>query len=329
MRIVRSLLLSRSKKGGKNMINAGEMPIAFPRLGLELDFPNYFSLFGFPIYFYAIFICAGVVLAYIYCSRRAKQFHVTVNDLLDGLIFGVPIGIVGARLWYCAFAPKGEITKFADIFNIRDGGLAIYGGIFFVGIFVIFFCRYKKLRLGNILDLVSLGFIIGQMMGRWGNFVNREVYGVATALPWGMRIGNQTVHPLFLYEILWNLIGFIALHIISKKYRKFPGQIALMYMGWYGLGRAWMEGLRNTKYIETLGTLPIHQLVAMTVFVICVFVLIVKFIDIKKNGPANFEYVPKTSKKIEQQKQADEEYTPMYGQQTEEASEEENHGAED
>lgn len=294
------------------MINKGDMPILFPRLGLELDIPNYFTVFGFNIFFYAVFICAGVILAYIYCSRRAKQFNMTTNDLLDGLIFGVPIGIVGARLWYCAFAPAGEITKFADIFAIRDGGLAIYGGIFFVGIFVIFFCRYKKLRLGNVLDLVALGFMIGQIVGRWGNFINREVYGVATALPWGMQIGNKTVHPLFLYEILWNLIGFIALHIISKKYRKFPGQIALMYMGWYGLGRGWMEGLRDTKYIETLGALPIHQLVAFTAFTICVFVLIVKFIEVKKQGEVSFEYVPRVSRKTKKQEQADQNYTPMY-----------------
>ena len=313
------------------MINAGDMPISFPRLGLELDFPNYFKLFGFPVYFYAIFICAGVVLAYIYCSRRAKCFNISNNDLLDGLIFGVPIGIVGARLWYCAFAPEGEITRFADIFNIRNGGLAIYGDIFFAGIFVVFFCRYKKLRLGNVLDLVALGFMIGQMVGRWGNFVNREVYGVATALPWGMRIGNQTVHPLFMYEILWNLVGFIVLHIISKKYRKFPGQLALIYMGWYGLGRGWMEGLRNTKYVETLGVLPIHQIVAFGALAICVFVLIVKFIDIKKNGPATFEYVERTSKKEQAQIQADEEYVPMYAEQAddEKSDEEEKNGAED
>ncbi len=304
------------------MINIGDSPIAFPRLGWEFDFPNYFTVFGFNIFFYAVFICAGVVLAYIYCSRRAKQFYVTNNDLLDGLIFGVPIGIIGARLWYCAFAPAGEITKFADIFAIREGGLAIYGGIFFVGIFVIFFCRFKKLRLGNVLDLVAMGFMIGQIVGRWGNFINREVYGVATSLPWGMQIGNKTVHPLFLYEILWNLIGFIALHIISKKYRKFPGQIALMYMGWYGLGRGWMEGLRDTKYIETLGSLPIHQLVAFTVFVICVFVLIVKFIEVKKVGAVNFEYVPRVSRKARKQEAADLDYTPMYEVQEEKTAEE-------
>ncbi len=305
------------------MINIGDLPISFPRLGIHLDFPNYFTVFGINIFYYAICICIGVLLAYIYCSRRAKQFGVTINDLLDGLIFGVPIGIIGARLWYCAFAPAGEINSFLDIFKIRQGGLAIYGGIVFVGIYVIFFCRHKKLRLGNVLDLVSLGFLIGQMVGRIGNFINREVYGVATALPWGMQINNKTVHPLFLYEILWNLVGFLILHFVSKKWRKFPGQIAVMYMGWYGLGRGWMEGLRDTKYIETLGSLPIHQIVAFTALAISLFVLIVKLIEAKKLGTVSFEYEERVSKK---ESVKDDGYVPMYGEQEAKTSEENENG---
>lgn len=287
--------------------------ISFPKLGWSFEIPRSISLFGFEIYFYALFICAGLILAYIYCSRRVDRFGLTKDTLLDGLIIGVPVAIVGARLWYCLFAPAGEITEFLDIFRVRNGGLAIYGAIFSIAIFLIIFCRIKKLRLGNIFDMVALGFLIGQILGRWGNFVNGEVYGVATALPWGMRVGtsNVSVHPLFFYEILWNLAAFLVLNALSKR-RKFPGEIGLLYMAWYGLGRGWMEGLRDSKYIETLGTLPIHQIVAFTVCAISVFVLIVKFIEAKKLGTVSFEYVEKAPKKAALEESEASDYQPMY-----------------
>lgn len=264
-------------------------PISFPKLGLYMDFKNYFTVFGFPIYWYAVIICVGLVAAYIYADRRAPEFHVKRSDLLDGLLIGVPVAIVGARLFYVLFAPAGEIQSFADIFNIRNGGLSIIGAILMVAVFALIFCHFKKIKVGNVLDLVSLGFLLGQAIGRWGNFINREVYGVETALPWGMSLdGGTPRHPLFLYECLWNLLGFFILHIVSKR-RKFPGQITLLYMGWYGVGRGLLEGLRDPAYILTWGTVPISQIVSWTLVAVALLIYVVKYIEANKIG-ASFEY---------------------------------------
>lgn len=264
-------------------------PISFPELGLYMDFKNYFTVFGFPIYWYAVIICVGLVAAYIYADRRAPEFNVKRSDLLDGLLIGVPVAIVGARLFYVLFAPAGEIQSFADVLNIRNGGLSIIGAILMVAVFALIFCHFKKIKVGNILDLVSLGFLIGQAVGRWGNFMNREVYGVETTLPWGMSLdGGVPRHPLFLYECLWNLLGFFILHIVSKR-RKFPGQITLLYMGWYGVGRGLLEGLRDPAYILTWGTVPISQIVSWTLVAVALLIYVVKYIEANKIG-ASFEY---------------------------------------
>lgn len=296
-------------------------PISFPRLGITLDFKNYFMVFGYPIYLYAIIICVGLVLAYVYASKRCKDFNLTTDNLLDGLLFGVPVSIVGARLFYVIGAPEGEIETFGDIFRIRDGGLSIFGTIISCFIFILIFCKVKKLKLGNVLDIASLGFLIGQIVGRWGNFVNREVYGVATTLPWGMKLENVTRHPLFLYESLWNLLGFLILHKISKK-RKFPGEIALLYIAWYGLGRGLMEGLRETSYILMIGDVAISRVVSFTLCVIAIFIFVVKYIEAKKLGNVSFEYeTPEEGKqkvnlfnkrKIEKAEARRKEYKPMF-----------------
>ena len=277
------------------MINS--LPIGFPGLGIELDFKNYFTIFGYAIYWYAVIICLGLLVAYLYADKRAQQFNIPNNTLLDGLLFTVPIAIVGARLFYVFFAPAGEINTVMDIIDIRNGGLSIYGALIATAIFLVFFCKKKKLLLGNVLDLVSLGFLIGQSIGRWGNFVNREVYGVETSLPWGMSINGTTYHPLFLYESIWNLIGFIILHKVSKK-RKFPGQIALMYMLWYGLGRGLMEGLRVQQYVLVMGDLAVSQIVSFGFALVALYMLVIRFIDIKKGVEYSFEYVDPKAKAV-------------------------------
>ncbi len=312
------------------MINS--LPIGFPGLGIELDFKNYFTIFGYAIYWYAVIICLGLLVAYLYADKRASQFNIPNNTLLDGLLFTVPIAIVGARLFYVFFAPPGEINTVMDIIDVRNGGLSIYGALIATAIFLVFFCRWKKLRLGNVLDLVSISFLIGQSIGRWGNFVNREVYGVETSLPWGMSINGTTYHPLFLYESIWNLIGFIILHKLSKN-RKYPGQIALMYMLWYGLGRGLMEGLRVQQYVLVMGDLAVSQIISFGFALVALYMLIIRFIDIKKGVEFSFEYVdPKaktetvkaeetaaeTENKEETKKAAKKEkpksdYVPMYG----------------
>ena len=286
------------------MINS--LPIGFPGLGIELDFKNYFTVFGYAIYWYAVIICIGLLVAYLYADKRAYQFNISSNTLLDGLLFTVPIAIVGARLFYVFFAPPGEINTLMDIIDVRNGGLSIYGALIATGIFLVFFCKKKKLLLANVLDLVSLGFLIGQSIGRWGNFVNREVYGVETTLPWGMSIDGVTYHPLFLYESLWNIIGFIILHKLSKN-RKFPGQIALMYMLWYGLGRGLMEGLRVQQYVLVMGDLAVSQLVSFGFALIALYMLIIRFIDIKKGVVYSFEYVDPKVKAEEKKAEAKEE----------------------
>ncbi len=304
------------------------MPIGFPGLGFELDFKNYFSVFGYAIYWYAVIICVGLFIAYLYADRRAKEFNITSNTLLDGLLFTVPIAIVGARLFYVFFAPPGEIETLLDIVDVRNGGLSIYGALIATAIFLVFFCKKRKLLFGNVLDLVSLGFLIGQTIGRWGNFVNREVYGIETTLPWGMEIDGTTYHPLFLYESIWNLVGFIILHKLSKK-RKFPGQIALMYMLWYGLGRGLMEGLRVQQYVLVMGDLPVSQIVSFGIALIALYMLVIRFIDLKKGVEFSFEYVdPKTNavnnikeetedsneiNDVKKEDKANSDYVPMYG----------------
>ncbi len=305
------------------------LPIGFPGLGFELVFKNYFTVFGYAIYWYAVIICLGLLVAYLYADKRANQFNIPNNVLLDGLLFTVPIAIIGARVFYVFFAPPGEINTLKDIIDIRNGGLSIYGAVIATAIFLVFFCRWKKLRLGNVLDLVSLGFLIGQAIGRWGNFVNREVFGVETSLPWGMEINGTVHHPLFLYESIWNLIGFVILHKVSKN-RKYPGQIALMYMLWYGLGRGLMEGLRVQQYVLVMGDLAVSQLVSFGFALIALYMLVIRYIDVKKGVTFSFEYVdPKDKAKAVEAPLKDEaepadkatvkaekpksDYVPMYG----------------
>ena len=224
--------------------------ISFPGLGIELNPPKGFDIGPIHIQFYGAIIAFGLVLAAIYAMKRRKQFGLTENDLLDGILWIVPFAILCARLYYCVF----EWDRYADnpirILYIWEGGLAIYGGVIgaVVGIFV--YGKIKKINPFAMLDLVGLGFLIGQAIGRWGNFFNREAHGGVTDN--FLRMGlldpvtrqGECYHPTFLYECLWNVVGFVLLHFLSKK-RKYDGQIALGYVAWYGLGRALIEGLRT------------------------------------------------------------------------------------
>jgi len=232
------------------------MNISFPGIGINnVEVPRVFIKIGsFAIYWYAILITIGIVLAFIFALRNCKKFNLVSDNIYDALLFGLPCAIVGARLYYVIFT-LGDIESFGEIFNLRKGGLAIFGGIigaFFGGLIL---CKIKKIKFSSLLDVASMGFLIGQCIGRWGNFFNGEVYGVETSLPWRMVIENDYatkngVHPLFLYESLWNLLGFILLFIFVKKAKKrFSGQVALMYVIWYGFGRGFLEGLRQQEFI--------------------------------------------------------------------------------
>ena len=223
--------------------------ISFPALGFSWDPARSFSIGPLTINFYGLIIAIGLMLAVVYGCKRAKQFGMSVDDLTDGVLFIVPFAIVCARLYYCIFSWKDYADNPISILYIWKGGLAIYGGVIGAGIGIVVFSLVKKIKVGAVLDITSLGFLIGQSIGRWGNFFNREAFGAETDsfLRMGLthKITGQITyyHPTFLYESVWNAAGFVLLHFLSKK-RKFDGQIVLGYLAWYGLGRTFIEGLR-------------------------------------------------------------------------------------
>lgn len=233
--------------------------VNFPGLGgweISLDRVA-FRLGDWPIYWYGIIIALGFLLAVSYCSRKSEAFGVRSDDLIDALFFAVPLAIIGARLYYILFyldlfRNEDGALSVRKMIRIWDGGLAIYGGIIAAVLTVFVFCRVRKICFPAFADVGAYGLLIGQCIGRWGNFVNIEAYGGPTDLPWRMGVFefvNGTyqyveVHPTFLYESLWNLLGFILLVWVGRKHRKFDGQIFLSYLAWYGIGRAWIEGLR-------------------------------------------------------------------------------------
>lgn len=223
--------------------------ISFPFLGLEMDLPRGIPFDEPRVYFYGIIISVGLILAVMYGCRRSKQFGLTEDTVLDGVLWVTPFAIICARIYYCVFSWEKFASNPISMLYIWEGGIAIYGGVLGAIIGVAVFCKIKKLNVFAVLDLVLLGFLIGQSVGRWGNFFNREAFGAATDSFFRMGLFNtktnafEYYHPTFLYESLWNLGGFVLLHFLSRK-RKYDGQIALGYAAWYGLGRAWIEGLR-------------------------------------------------------------------------------------
>ena len=242
--------------------------ISFPGLGITMDpSPVAFTVLGKDIYWYGIIIAMGFLLAYIYMDRRAPRFGLNGDQVLDMLFWAVPIGIVCARIYYCVFYWDGYRDNPISCLYIWEGGLAIYGGVL-GGILGLFLChKVKKLPFWTELDLAAYGVLLGQICGRWGNFMNREAHGGETAsfLRMGLTDPDGVVryyHPTFLYESLWNLVGFVLLHFYAKK-RKFDGEIFLCYLFWYGLGRVWIEGLR-TDSLYLFGTgIRVSQLLAL------------------------------------------------------------------
>lgn len=245
--------------------------ISFPNLGIEFNpSPVAFSVFGKEIYWYGIIIAGGFILAVIYAMSRAKQFGLIDDNILDMLFAAVPTAIICARLYYCVFYWELYRDNPVSMLYIWEGGLAIYGGVIGAVLAVLIFCKFSKLPAGPLLDVGGLGLLIGQMVGRWGNFMNREAHGGVTDSFLKMGIADMTgaveyYHPTFLYESLWNLVGFILLHVYSKR-RKFDGEVFALYVAWYGLGRAWIEGLR-TDSLYLFGTgIRVSQLLAVVSF---------------------------------------------------------------
>ena len=223
--------------------------ISFPSLGISLDPPRTFSLGPVTLHLYGLVIAVGLLLAVLYSLRRCKQFGLKQDDLLDGVLWVTPFAIICARAYYVAFTWEAYADNPISALYIWEGGIAIYGGVLGAVLGIAILCKVKKLKFAAVMDLVLLGFLIGQSMGRWGNFFNREAFGAPTNSFLRMGLFNSATgqweyyHPTFLYESVWNLTGLILLHFWSKK-RRYDGQIALGYAAWYGLGRAWIEGLR-------------------------------------------------------------------------------------
>ena len=253
--------------------------ISFPSLGIDIDPVREFSIGPVSIHMYGLIIACGLVLATIYCMRRAKQFGLTEDHVLDGVLTVTPFAIICARAYYCAFSWELYKNDPISVLYIWEGGIAIYGGVLgaILGMYV--FCKVKKISLGATLDLVLMAFLIGQSIGRWGNFFNREAFGAQTDSFLRMGLldtfsGTVTYHhPTFLYESLWNGLGFVVLHFLSKK-REYDGQIALGYAVWYGLGRTFIEGLRTDSLYVPGTSIRVSQALAAASCLIAAAVLV-------------------------------------------------------
>ena len=279
--------------------------IEFPGLGLSLNPPVGFHIGSFEVRFYGLIIALGLILAVVYALSRKEQFGISEDDLMDGVLWIAPFAIVCARLYYCAFEWDMYKDNPISILYIWEGGLAIYGAVIGAAIGVIIHCKLiKKISVLAVLDLVSLGFMIGQMLGRWGNFFNREAHGGVTDsfLRMGLihpELGiGEYYHPTFLYESLWNLVGFILIHFLSKK-RKYDGQVALYYVAWYGLGRALIEGLRTDSL--WWGNFRVSQVLAAGSCLIAVVLLIV--LAFRPHDPANLFVNKVAAKKAAEEEQ--------------------------
>ena len=247
--------------------------MSFPGLGLRFKIqPVAFSLGGVAVHWYGVILCAGFLLALWYVLKNCKRFNLDSNTMLDAVIVGLVCGIVGARLYYVAFFPGDVYWKNpAQIFRIDEGGIATYGGLIggLLGGLVV--ARRKKINLGAALDLAALGFLIGQGIGRWGNFVNQEAFGSQTDSLFRMVSENTAglpVHPCFLYESAWCILGFVLLHAFSLKCRRYNGQIFLLYLVWYGVERFFVEALRADSLIVPVVNLKVSQLVALATVLI-------------------------------------------------------------
>lgn len=265
--------------------------IGFPGLGIspfKIDSVA-FTIFGIDIAWYAVIITFGMIMAVTYCSYRAKQIGVTVDDVLDFALAAIPIGIIGARLYYI-FTKLEDFDTFGDWIDIRSGGLAIYGGIIGGALAVFAVAKIKKIDFMAFADCTMPGIILAQAIGRWGNFCNGEAFGYATDIFCRMSLNNELtdfetwmVHPCFLYESLWNILGFVLINIFYKK-RKYDGQIFFAVCGWYGLGRAWIEGLRTDSLYVPFTNLRVSQVLAIAIFVACAAILIYRSVK-KINTP--------------------------------------------
>ncbi|MBR2455267.1 MAG: prolipoprotein diacylglyceryl transferase [Clostridia bacterium] len=287
--------------------------VEFPKLGWEFNVYENLVEFTLPgwdiditIKFYGVIIAFGFTLAVLFGGRMAYTWKMSIDKMLDVLIYGTFGGIIGARLYYVAFEWDSYKDDLLSVFKIWEGGLAIYGGIIGAFIAAYFVCKKVDLNFYKLLDLAGMSLLIGQGIGRWGNFTNQEAFGINTDSIFGMtseKISDYIsshystltangismdstlpVHPTFLYESIWCLFGFVVLYIVCKKYRKFDGQLILGYGIIYGLERAIVEGLRtDSLYIGDTG-LRVSQVLSLAIVVFCSALMIVRLVQINKNN---------------------------------------------
>jgi phosphatidylglycerol:prolipoprotein diacylglycerol transferase len=283
--------------------------VHFPALGLSLDvYENFLEIpFGtdtITVKFYGVIIAFGFILAALFGGRKAYVWKMSLDSMVDVLIYGIVGAVVGARLYYVAFQWDSYRDNLLSIFRIWEGGLAIYGGIIGGLITAYFVAKKTKLPFLKLLDLIGMALPIGQGIGRWGNFTNQEAFGINTTSLFGMTsdkivdyinshqqefIANGIemnpdlpVHPTFLYESVWCLLGFLVLYIVCQKFHKFDGQLILGYGIIYGLERAVVEGLRiDSLYIGDTN-LRVSQLVSLVLVVACTAITIYKFVKLNK-----------------------------------------------
>ena len=285
-----------------------DMEINFPNLGIYLDHVGKnISIFGFSIAYYGIVIVTGMMIAIWIAQREAKRTGQNPEQYLDLAMIGIAAGILGARIYYVIFAWDYYKDDLLSIFNIRQGGLAIYGGIIGACIAVVIYSRKKKQNFGLLMDTASMSIVFGQIMGRWGNFFNREAFGdytnnlFAMQLPVSAVRANEItqkmwdhvvtvngveyiqVHPTFLYESLWN-VGVLLFLFWFRKRKKFNGEVFLMYLIGYGLGRIWIEGLRTDQLLLPVVGLPVSHLLSGCLVVGCTILVVWKRKKLSSGG---------------------------------------------
>lgn len=253
--------------------------ISFPFLHITIDPPASFHLFGRDFYLYGAIIALAFLAGIIYCTRKSKHCGIPQDDIYDILLYLIPLCILGARFYFVLFQLEYYLQHPGEILAVWEGGLAVYGGIITGAITLLLFCKKRKLPVLAVMDLFITACILGQSIGRWGNFTNREAFGVETELFCRMGLMDASgsmiyVHPTFLYESLWNLIGFLLLNVLLSGKKQYDGECIYVYCAWYGLGRTLIEGLRtDSLYLWNTG-IRVSQLLSFLLFLFGIVILI-------------------------------------------------------
>ncbi|MGF7058800.1 prolipoprotein diacylglyceryl transferase [Brassicibacter mesophilus] len=236
--------------------------------------PVAFEIFGISVRWYGILISMGLLLATVVALRECKRIGFNDELLIDLLIFAVPAAIIGARIYYVVFSWDYYKGDFMKMINIREGGLAIHGGLIGAILVALIFCKVRKVDFWQLADITGPSIILGQAIGRWGNYVNQEAHGGPTNLPWGIMINGQKVHPTFLYESLWDFAVFLFLLWYRKNKTKVRGEVFLLYIALYSVGRFFIEGLRTDSLM--FGPIRVAQLISAVSIIIAMLLFFIR-----------------------------------------------------